>query len=560
MNKKWNVQEPSKKRAQEISTKFNLGLLISYILSEKDLSDEEIEEFLSPTRNDFYDPFEMPDMKKAVDRIEKAIQNQEKICIYGDYDADGITSTTLLKRFFRDRGIEVGAYIPNRLLEGYGLNHEAVEKIAEEKYDLMITVDTGITAMEDIEYAKSLGIDVIVTDHHEPMETIPECIAVVDCKRADSTYKFRELCGCGVAFKLLLALCKRLNLNENEALKYLDITAIGTISDIVPLVDENRVIAKLGIMLLKQTKNVGLKALIERIKFKEINSSAIAFGISPRINACGRMGHQEIALELFLTDDPIEARNLAKQLDDFNRERQNIEKNIFEEADRMASKEIDRNAIVLAHKNWHKGVIGIVSSKLTDKYFKPSILMEIEGKEAKGSGRSIPGFDLHEALSNCSTKIKSFGGHSMAIGLCVETKYFEDFKKEFENYAKEHIDTNSTFEISVDKEIVGKELKVKEIAELEKLEPFGDSNEEPIFILKGLKITSIRALSDGKHIKLTLKDDNNIDIDGIGFGLGELSSSYLIGDRVDVIGNLQINSFNGIESIQLNLKDIRMAL
>ena len=560
MNKKWNVQEPSKKRAQEISTKFNLGLLISYILSEKDLSDEEIEEFLSPTRNDFYDPFEMPDMKKAVDRIEKAIQNQEKICIYGDYDADGITSTTLLKRFFRDRGIEVGAYIPNRLLEGYGLNHEAVEKIAEEKYDLMITVDTGITAMEDIEYAKSLGIDVIVTDHHEPMETIPECIAVVDCKRADSTYKFRELCGCGVAFKLLLALCKRLNLNENEALKYLDITAIGTISDIVPLVDENRVIAKLGIMLLKQTKNVGLKALIERIKFKEINSSAIAFGISPRINACGRMGHQEIALELFLTDDPIEARNLAKQLDDFNRERQNIEKNIFEEADRMASKEIDRNAIVLAHKNWHKGVIGIVSSKLTDKYFKPSILMEIEGKEAKGSGRSIPGFDLHEALSNCSTKIKSFGGHSMAIGLCVETKYFEDFKKEFENYAKEHIDTNSTFEISVDKEIVGKELKVKEIAELEKLEPFGDSNEEPIFILKGLKITSIRALSDGKHIKLTLKDDNNIDIDGIGFGLGELSSSYLIGDRVDVIGNLQINSFNEIESIQLNLKDIRMAL
>ena len=560
MNKKWNVQEPSKKRAQEISTKFNLGLLISYILSEKDLSDEEIEEFLSPTRNDFYDPFEMPDMTKAVDRIEKAIQNQEKICIYGDYDADGITSTTLLKRFFRDRGIEVGAYIPNRLLEGYGLNHEAVEKIAEEKYDLMITVDTGITAMEDIEYAKSLGIDVIVTDHHEPMETIPECIAVVDCKRADSTYKFRELCGCGVAFKLLLALCKRLNLNENEALKYLDITAIGTISDIVPLVDENRVIAKLGIMLLKQTKNVGLKALIERIKFKEINSSAIAFGISPRINACGRMGHQEIALELFLTDDPIEARNLAKQLDDFNRERQNIEKNIFEEADRMASKEIDRNAIVLAHKNWHKGVIGIVSSKLTDKYFKPSILMEIEGKEAKGSGRSIPGFDLHEALSNCSTKIKSFGGHSMAIGLCVETKYFEDFKNEFENYAKEHIDTNSTFEISVDKEIVGKELKVKEIAELEKLEPFGDSNEEPVFILKGLKITSIRALSDGKHIKLTLKDDNNIDIDGIGFGLGELSSSYLIGDRVDVIGNLQINSFNGIESIQLNLKDIRMAL
>lgn len=559
MNKKWNIQELELERAQEISTKFDLGLLVSSILSEKNLSDEEIEKFLAPKRNDFYDPFEMPDMEKAVDRIEKAIKNNEKICIYGDYDADGIASTTLLKRFFRDRGIEVGAYIPNRLLEGYGLNYEAIDKIVKEKYDLMITVDTGITAVEDIEYAKSFGIDVIVTDHHEPMETIPDCIAVIDCKRADSTYKFRELCGCGVAFKLTLALCKRLNLNENEALKYLDITAIGTISDIVPLVDENRVIAKLGIMLLRQTKNVGLKALIEIVRFKDINSAAIAFGISPRINACGRMGHQEVALDLMLTDDPIEARELAKKLDSFNRERQAVEKKIFEEADRMALKEADRSTIVLAHKNWHKGVIGIVSSKLTDKYFKPSILMDVEGKEAKGSGRSIPGFDLHEALSKCSKYIKQYGGHSMAIGLSLESKYYEDFKNEFENYAKENIDADSVFEIKIDKEVTGKELNISEIAELDKLEPFGDSNEEPVFILKGLRVTSIRTLSEDKHIKLRLKD-NNMEIDAIGFGLAEIAKKYQIGDRVDVIGNLQINSFNGMDLLQLNLKDIRMAL
>ncbi len=560
MNKKWEIQEISDKRAEEISTKFNLGLLVSYILTEKNLNDDEIEKFLSPTRNDFYDPFEMPDMEKAVDRIEKAIKNNEKICIYGDYDADGIASTTLLKRFFRDRGIEVGAYIPNRLLEGYGLNHEAVDKIAEEKYDLMITVDTGITAVEDIEYAKSFGIDVIVTDHHEPMETIPDCIAVIDCKRQDSTYKFRELCGCGVAFKLALALCKRLNLNENEALKYLDITAIGTISDIVPLVDENRVIAKLGLMLLKQTKNVGLKALIETIRFKEINSSAVAFGISPRINACGRMGHQEIALNLLLTDDPIEARKLAAQLDSYNKERQAVEKRIFEEADRIASRETDRSTIVLAHKDWHKGVIGIVSSKLTDKYFKPSILMDIEGKEAKGSGRSIPGFDLHEALSKCSKHIKNFGGHSMAIGLSLESKYYEDFKNEFEEYAKANIDTNSVLEIKIDKEITGKELSIEEITQLDRLEPFGDSNEEPIFIFKGFKVTSIRTLSEDKHIKMRLKGDNSIELDAIGFGLADVAKTYQIGDKVDVIGNLQINSFNGMDSIQINLKDIRMAL
>lgn len=259
MNKKWTVKEADKLRTDELQNKFNVKELVAKIIAEKGLSDDEVKKFLNPTRRDFYDPFLMPDMDKAIERIIKAIDKNEKIVIYGDYDADGITSTTILKRFMRDRGIEVGTYIPNRLDEGYGLNEDAVRQIANEKYNLMITVDCGITAIEEVELAKEFGIDVIITDHHETLDELPNAIAVVDCKRNDNKYPFNQLAGCGVAFKIIQALCIKLNLNENEALKYLDITCVGTISDIVPLVSENRVIAKLGLMLIRQTKNVRTK-------------------------------------------------------------------------------------------------------------------------------------------------------------------------------------------------------------------------------------------------------------------------------------------------------------
>ena len=314
--------EEDTKLIEKIQSKFNVSELIARIIASKGLEkDEDIQKFLAPTRNDFHDPYEMPDMQKAVDRILKAITSNEKIAIYGDYDVDGITSTTLLKKYFKDRGVEVGTYIPNRLNEGYGLNNEAINKIAEDGYNLIITVDTGITANEQVELARSLNMDVIITDHHEPAETIPDAVAVVDCKRSDSKYPFRELCGCGVAFKLTQALTKALDISENESLKYLDLAAIGTISDIVPLEDENRVIAKLGLLLVAQTKNVGLRALFNQCKFKTVDSQTVSFGISPRVNACGRMGHQEEALELLVTDDPIVARKKAAIIEDYNKQR-----------------------------------------------------------------------------------------------------------------------------------------------------------------------------------------------------------------------------------------------
>ena len=562
MNKTWKVNDIDKKRAEEISKKFNLEMLASNVLANKGLNDEEIEIFLNPTRNNFHDPFLMPDMKIAVDRILKAIENNEKILIYGDYDADGITSTTILKRFFNDRNIDVGTYIPNRLDEGYGLNKDAIESIKKDDYKLIITVDTGITANEQIVDAKNAGIDVIVTDHHEPGEELPDAIAVVDCKRKDNKYPFRELAGCGVAFKLICALAQKLELNENEALKYIDLACVGTISDIVPLEDENRIIAKLGLLLLKQTRNLGLRELIRTIGFKEITSETISFGIAPRINACGRMGHQEVALNLFTSDDPIKVREYAYSLEEYNKERQAIEKRIYEESLKLLEKENieDKSCIVLGNTNWHNGVIGIVSSKITDKYYKPSLLICFEDNIGKGSGRSIPGFDLHEALTKCSSNLESFGGHSMAVGLKLKKEKYEAFKKEIEEYAKENIKEDVLDrEILIDQELQNKDITIHSVRELELLEPFGEGNHEPIVLYKNLKIESIRTLSEGKHIKLNLKNEN-IKIDAIGFNMGQLANEYLIGDKVDVVGNIKINTFNNFETIQITLIDIRKSL
>ena len=557
MNKKWecynNIEE-----VQKIAKNFNVSNLLATILSNKNISSEnEIEKFLNPTRNDFYDPFLMPDMKIAVDRILEAMSKKEKIIIYGDYDVDGITSITVLKQFLEDRGIEVGQYIPNRLNEGYGLNKKAIEEIVKQKYTLMITVDCGISGVEEVEYANSLGIETIITDHHEQGEEIPNALAVVDAKRKDNKYPFNQLAGVGVVFKLIQALGICLGLEEKEYLKYLDLVCVGTISDIVPLVDENRVIAKLGLKLVQVTKNIGLKTLLDTVGYKKIDSITISFGVAPRINACGRMGFQNEALDLFLTKSEKEAKEISDRLNEYNRERQDTEKKIFSEAlQKIEKSEKDKPCIILGSENWHHGVIGIVASKVTDMYFKPSILICFEDGIGKGSGRSVPGFDLHEALSKCDKYVEKFGGHSMAIGITVTQDNFNKFKEEFEEYTKNSDIDKIVPIIYIDQEVTLKDINLKAAKELQLLEPFGEGNKMPLFLYKNLRIDSIRALSEGKHLKLTLKDDNYI-IDAIGFNMGALANEYLIGDKIDVVGTLEINSFNNVEKIQINLKDVR---
>ena len=558
MNKKWECYEKDVESIEKIQNEFKVSSLLATIIVNKGLkTKEEIEVFLNPTRNDFHDPYLMPDMEIAVNRILKAIENKEKVIIYGDYDVDGITSITVLKKFLSDRGLQVDQYIPNRLDEGYGLNKAAIEKIVEQKYNLMITVDCGISGIEEIEYANSLGLETIITDHHEPSDILPNAIAVVDAKRKDNKYPCNQLAGVGVVFKLTQAISQKLGLDAKEYLKFLDIVCVGTISDIVPLVDENRVIAKLGLKLVEVTKNIGLRTLLKQIGYKKIDSSAISFGVAPRINACGRMGHEKEALELFLTEDLAKAEQIAGRLNDYNKQRQDIEKRIYTEVLEKTEKgEKDKPCIVLADENWHHGVIGIVASKITDIYYKPSILICFEGNEGKGSGRSIPGFDLYEALTNCNQNIDKFGGHAMAIGISVSKENFPKFKEDFEKYTENANIKDLVPIINIDSEISIKDMQTETVRELDMLEPYGEANKMPIFMYRNLKIDSIRALSEGKHLKLTLKDDNLI-IDAIGFNMGYLVNEYRLGDKIDVAGSLEINAFNNRETVQINLKDIR---
>ncbi len=419
----------------------------------------------------------------------------------------------------------------------------------------------GISGIEDVEYANELGIDTIITDHHEPLEILPKAMAVIDPKIKESKYPFNQLAGVGVVFKLIQALSKELELEEKEYLKYLDLVCLGTISDIVPLIDENRVIAKLGLKLIETQRNPGLKCLIESSEYKDINSNTISFGIAPRVNACGRMGYADEALKLFLTNDKSEIKLLTDELNEYNRQRQDKEKIILEEALEEINKnnELDNEIIIVSKENWHHGVIGIVSSKITDMYFKPSILLCEENGICKGSGRSIPGLDLHNTICQNSKLLEKYGGHSMAVGLSIKKENLPKFKETINKYIKNLNIKEAQPILNIDMEVKLKNLTIKEIEELKKLEPFGEANKVPIFSIKNLKIQSIRSITNGKHLKLRLSD-NNLCIDAIGFNLGELADHYKIGEKVDIVGNLEINSYNGMESIQVNMKDMMKSL
>ena len=559
MIKKWEFYNSDEKLVNEICEKYNLNKVIGKIIVNRHVvNDEDVRIFITPTRDDFHNPFLFKGMDIAVDRIIKAINNKEKILIYGDYDVDGITSTTVLKKYLMDRGISVDTYIPNRLHEGYGLNKKAIDTIKERNIDLIITVDCGISAIEEVDYAVRLGMDIIVTDHHEVGEKLPNALAVIDAKRKDNTYPFRALAGVGVVFKLIQALSIKLEIKPEEYLKYLDLVCVGTISDIVPLEGENRTIAKLGLMLIKVTRNLGLRELIKSSGYKEIDSNTISFGVAPRINACGRMGHEEEALKLFLAEDLESATKITKELNEYNTLRQSTEKAIYEEAVQQIEKNhLDaNNSIVLGGKGWHHGVIGIVSSKVTDKYYKPSILLSFEDNIAKGSGRSVPGFDLYEGLAKCEDLLEKYGGHSMAVGLTLKKENLENFKERFEQIAKEKNIKELVPIIYIDDELKLKDINMDLVKSISILEPFGEANKVPLFLIRNLKIDSIRALSEGRYLKLTLRDENFV-INAIGFELGYLAEEYRIGDRIDVVGTLEINSFNGFSSIQINMKDIR---
>lgn len=562
LQKKWLLKEFDKNRVVEMSKEFKISPLTSIILYNRGIcEDKEISEFLNYNLNSLHDPYLLKDMDKAVSRIENAKKNNEKITIYGDYDADGITSIAILYKHLSLMGFEVDYYVPDRIQEGYGVNRDALDKIKSNGTKVLITVDTGITAIEETEYAREIGMDIIITDHHECKENIPDAYAAIDPKRKDCTYPFKNLAGVGVAFKLIQALDKESSI-EDLMDKYADLICLGTVADISPLVDENRILVTEGLKRFKTTENIGLRSLLDVsiTNNKPITTSTIGYIIAPRINASGRLGCASRSVEMFLTDDKKVAHELAESLCEENTLRQQTEQQMFAEALEYIEKNPqvkNDKVLIIPHSNWHHGIVGIVSSKITDKFYKPSILFAIDGDEAKGSGRSIGGYNLFEALESCSNLLEKFGGHELAAGLSIKTENIEKFREEINKCAEEKIDELTMAPtIPVDAVIKPSYITLETVDEINRLQPFGVDNPAPVFAVRNIKIHKISTMSENKHLRMTLLKDDKF-LDAVGFGMGEYYNCLKEGDFIEVAFGLDINDYKGYKNVQLILKDIK---
>ncbi len=561
MPKTWCVTKYDEKLLEKIKSTYNVSEIMAKLLVSRNIQFNDIYTFLNGTIDDLSDPYEIKDMEKIVKRIDIAIKNHEKVCIYGDYDVDGITSITIMYKFLTKLGLDIMYYLPDRLVEGYGINNKALDEIKANGVSLIITVDCGITAIEEVEYANSIGIDVCITDHHECTQELPNAYAIINPKRKDDDSKCKMLAGVGVAFKCLMAIAKKYNLPKDEYLKYIDIVSIGTISDIVPLVGENRIISKYGLKSMQKTENVGLKELLKIVNYKDIDSLMISFGMAPRINACGRMGNAAAAVKLLLEPDSQKAEKIAFELDELNQERKNVESIIFKQAlEIISSKKLEnKNSIVLYNSSWHNGVIGIVASRLVNMYCKPVILLTKEHGFIRGSGRCPNGFSLYDALSECKDLLIQFGGHELAAGLTIEEDKIDEFINRFEEVVESRKDTISEQIINIDATIQRKDLNAQLIKDIRALKPYGQSNQVPVFLYKGLKVAAIRTIKDDKHLKLVLKDDKSL-IDAVGFSLGSRRDEIRIGDKIDVVGNIELNSYNTPKTIQIIIQDFKKSV
>ncbi|WP_052045082.1 single-stranded-DNA-specific exonuclease RecJ [Caloranaerobacter azorensis] len=546
----------------EISSAFGISSITAKVLINRGIKTvEECKNFINVSLENLYNPFLLKDMDVAVERIINAIQKNEQIWIYGDYDVDGITSTTILKLYLQKIGCNVNYYIPDRMTEGYGVNKDAIDYIVNKGGQLIITVDCGITAIDEVKYCKEKGIEIIITDHHLCKEEIPNALAVINPNRKDSDYPFKKLAGVGVAFKLIQAISNKLNI-EIPIREILPIVAIGTVADVVSLTGENRILVKEGLALINQTENVGVKALLEvtGLKDKEITVGHVGFVIGPRINAAGRLGSAKTGVELLTSKSKEKALSLAVELDRINRERQEIEMQILKEAEEIIkndSRYEKEKVLVIAKENWHHGVIGIVASRICEKYFKPCILIAIEGNQGRGSARSIPTFDIYEGLSRVSEFFNKFGGHKQAAGLSINTEKIEDFRKGINEIAEELLmEEDMIDEIKVDDVLKIKDIDYKIIDELKLLKPYGIGNPSPLFISKDVKLINIKAVgSEGKHLKFSIEDEGNV-VDCIGFNLGYKVQYIKEGDRVDIVFLPDVNIYMNETKIQLNIKDI----
>lgn len=557
--KKWITAHIDKDLAAQVAENHSLDPFTALILVSRGITEyEDVEEFFD-TDFSFCDSYLITDMDKAVERIEKAIENFEKICVFGDYDCDGVTSTALMYSYLTSRGADVIYYIPDRVTEGYGMNCEAIKKLSEQGVKLIVTVDNGISAIEEIEYAKALGIDCVVTDHHKAGDVLPNAVAVVDPHREDCNLHFKEWAGVGVAFKVVCALEK--GDYSSVLAQYADIIAVGTVADVVDLKDENRAIVKYGVAKINSNPCNGINALrqIAGVSDRPLNAVGVTYSLAPRINAAGRIESAETALKLLLCEDLQVALDMAEQVDNCNRQRHTLENEIMEAAVRhIESNEALKysRVIVVCGEGWHHGVIGIVAARITEKYGKPSIVITFEGDEGTGSARSIDGFSVYDAIKYCEEELTHFGGHTMAAGLGVKRENVSNFFNKINEYAKSQESVVPT--LTLDCKLNPAYINTALVESLETLEPFGAGNSQPIFGVFGVTLTNIKPVGDGKHLRLGFAKGNT-QFTAMKFGATLNDFPYREGDVVDLAVRIEKNEFRGEVKASVQVKEIRFS-
>jgi len=561
----WRLPEGNRDVQDLLVRELGINPIISQILTNRDISSpDEARKYLSPSLFDLHNPFLMKDMQKGVRRLIKAIYNREKIVIYGDYDADGITSIVVLLKFLKEIGNTVDYYIPDRTGEGYGLNRSAIDRMKSNGANLIITVDCGISDLEEVSYARTIGIDTIILDHHEVPDRLPNAVAVIDPNRKDCQFPFKHLAAVGIVFNFLIALRSSLRKdgfwrnNRYPNLKeYLDLVALGTIGDISPLIDENRIFTKIGLDLITDDKRIGLKTLkeISGLENQVIDSRGVSFCLTPRINAAGRIGSPRDAVELLLADDLKEAREIARKLDAYNRKRQTIEKSIFneilEEIKKMADPE-KSSSLVFASPKWHPGVIGIVASRLVDMYCRPAILISLKDGIGKGSGRSIGDFNIYEGLKRCDSLLLSYGGHQYAAGISIREEDIKNFTSLLNGVIQEKV-CDFTTQTIIDAQCNLNNITHDLLCQIDTLAPFGRKNPEPILCVRNVNVTTPTIVGNN-HLRMRVNGDG-VSCNSIWFSKGYFIHT-LSESALDIVFTPQINHWKGSDNIQLEMRDI----
>ncbi|HTR80858.1 MAG TPA: single-stranded-DNA-specific exonuclease RecJ [Bacteroidota bacterium] len=563
---RWTISEPpDPSLVKKLSDELTIPPSLATILVNRGIDDfEKARRYFRPSEEQFHDPFLMDGMYLAVERILAARTKNEKILVYGDYDVDGTNGAGMLYLFFKELGCDVSYYIPDRIKEGYGISVAGINHAKEQKTSLLVSIDCGITAVDQVEYARSLGMDVIICDHHEPNDQLPKAVAVLDPLKPSCAYPFKSLCGTGVGFKLIQALARTVG-TEPTVTKYLDFVALATTADIVPLIDENRVFVKMGLEIITTDPRPGIKALLESAGLKPdaMTTGQVVFVLAPRINAVGRLGDAKRAVELLITEDYYSAIEFARVLEQENINRRKIDEDVFIHAQQLVEEFLDvesDGAIILHQEQWHPGVVGIVASRMVEKYYRPAIMMTTVDGVAKGSARSIAGFNIYQALKRCEDKLLQFGGHKYAAGLTLEVDRVEEFKEAFNAVVKELLTEDLlTPVITIDAEIDLSELTPKFTRLLKQFAPFGPKNMRPTFVAKDVEALGTPRIVGKNHLRFKIKK-NNVTIDCIGFNLGHLLDRFNNGHRrFDIVFAVDESDFSGVQIPQLKIKDLRLA-